>query len=65
MKAENLVKRGEIDQAIVIYQRLKPSFDRIFHRLGFLYAEKKVDLHSAINYYQQSLKIEEEAENLI
>ena len=60
IEAQNLIKHGQIDQAIAIYQRLKPDSGRILHLLGVLHAEKKGDQHTAIDYFQQALQIKEE-----
>jgi tetratricopeptide (TPR) repeat protein len=59
MLARDLVKRGEIDQAIEIYQRLEPN-PRILSAIGSVYAEKKNDYDSAINYYKEALKLQDE-----
>jgi len=59
IQAQNFVKRGEIDEAIAIYQRLKPDSVRVLNIIGRLYAEKKGDYHSAINYYKKALQIQE------
>ena len=65
IEAHNLVERGEIDQAIAIYQRLKPQSDRVLHHLGLLYARKKDDHHLAIIHFQQALQIQEKVWNRI
>lgn len=62
-EAQNLVKRGEFEQAISIYQNLKPETARTFHHLASLFNEKKGDYPAAIHYYQQALRIEEEVCN--
>ena len=60
IQAQNLIQHSEIDQAIAIYQNLKPYSALILHLLGVIYAEKKSDHHSAISYFQQALQIKEE-----
>jgi len=55
-----LVEHGQIDEAIVIYQRLKPVSARVLNIIGVLYCEKKADYDSAINYYKKALQIQEE-----
>jgi tetratricopeptide (TPR) repeat protein len=60
IKAQDLVKRGEIDEAISIYQHLEPISARILSIIGVLFSEKKGDYKSAINYYQRALKIQQE-----
>lgn len=60
IEAQNLIECGEIDQAIVIYQNIKPESARIFCRIGILFEEKKGDYSSAMHSFQQALRIEEE-----
>jgi tetratricopeptide (TPR) repeat protein len=60
IQAQDLVKRGQIDEAITIYQRLKPDSARVLNTIGMLYSEQKGDYDSAINYYEQALQIQEE-----
>ncbi len=59
IQAQDLVKHGEIDEAIAIYQRLKPDSARVLNIIGGLYLEKKGDYDSAINYYEKALQIQE------
>ena len=63
LEAQKLVERGEIDQAIALCQRLKSANGRMFHLAGVLYAEKKGDPHSAIDSFQEALRIQEEVFN--
>lgn len=63
-RAQHCVERGEIDQAITIYQRLKPD-SRILSLIGQLYVDKKRDYNSAIIYYKKALKIQEKVKNRI
>jgi tetratricopeptide (TPR) repeat protein len=58
VQAQRLIQRGEIDKAITIYQRLETD-PRILNIIGLLYAEKKGDYDTAINYYKRALKIQE------
>ncbi len=60
IKAQHLVKCGEIDEAIASYQRLKPVSVRVLNIIGVLYSDKKGDYNSAINYYERVLQIQEE-----
>jgi tetratricopeptide (TPR) repeat protein len=60
IKAQHLVKCGKIDEAIAIYQRLKPVSVRVLNIIGVLYSDKKGDYNSAINYYERVLQIQEE-----
>jgi tetratricopeptide (TPR) repeat protein len=60
LQAQDLVQRGEIDQAIIAtYQQLKPESARILRIIGALYDEKKGDYSIAINYYEKALQIQE------
>jgi tetratricopeptide (TPR) repeat protein len=59
MRAQELVERGQIDEAIAIYQRSAPESARTFYNIGILYADKKGDYDSAIKYYKKALKIQE------
>ncbi len=59
IQAQNFVKRGKIDETIAIYQRLKPDSAGILNIIDALYAEKKGDYDSAINYYEKALQIQE------
>jgi tetratricopeptide (TPR) repeat protein len=60
IQAQDLVKCGKIDEAIVIYQQLKPDSARIFNIIGMLYAERKGDFVRAIASYEKALQIQEE-----
>lgn len=60
---QNLIECGEIDQAIAIYENLKPYSARTLHLLGVLHAEKKGDPYSAISYFQEALQIKDEVMN--
>jgi len=60
IQAQDLVEHGKIDEAIAIYQQLKPDSARVFNIIGRLYAEKKGDFDHAINYYRKALQIQEE-----
>jgi tetratricopeptide (TPR) repeat protein len=58
VQAQGLLKRGEIDEAITIYQRLE-SDPRILSIIAQLYDEKKGDYNSSIKYYEKALKLQE------
>ncbi len=62
LQAQDLVERGEIDQAITIYQQLKPESAHIFYTIGVLYAEKKGDYDLAISCYEQALHMQGEVD---
>lgn len=53
--AQDLVSRGEIDQAIAIYQQLEPRSARVFCIIGMLYTDVKGSHELAISYYEQAL----------
>jgi tetratricopeptide (TPR) repeat protein len=57
--AQELVKRGEVDQALAIYQHLKYNSARVLNIIGSLYAEKKGDYDSAIKYHKKALHLQE------
>ncbi len=65
IQAQDFVKHGEIDQAIAIYQRVKPVSARVLNSIGILYCERKGDYDSAINYYKKALQIQEEVHKKI
>jgi len=62
-QAREFIKTGQIDQAIEIYQRVKPESARIFNTIGSLLGDKKGDYESAIVYYKKSLKIQEKVDH--
>lgn len=57
---EDFLKRNEIDQAIAYYLSIKPRTAQILQAIGQLYAEKKNDLESAINYYKEAIEMQEQ-----
>ena len=57
---DDFLKRNEIDQAIAYYQSIKPRTAQILQAIGQLYAEKKHDLESAINYHKEAIEMQEE-----
>ncbi len=65
IKAQDLIKRGEIDKVIAYYERLEPVSARVLSIIGVLYAEQKGDYNSAINCYERALKIQEEVNRYI
>ena len=58
--AQDLIERGEIDQAIDLYRQLQPESARMFRLIGILYAEKKGRYDLAISCYEQALRIHEQ-----
>ena len=59
MTAQEYIERGEIDQAIAIYQQLEPPSARVFLLIGMLYANNKENFELAISYYEQALHMQE------
>ena len=57
---DDFLKRNEIDQAIAYYQSIKPRTAQILQAIGELYAEKKHDLESAINYHKEAIEMQEQ-----
>ena len=58
--AEDLVERGEIDQAIAIYQQMEGKSAREFRAMGVLYANEKGNYEFAISCYEQALQLQEQ-----
>jgi tetratricopeptide (TPR) repeat protein len=58
--AQRLVQHGKVDEALALYQHLKRHSPRILNTMGQLYADKKGDYNSALKYYEQAMKIQEE-----
>ena len=63
LQAQDLVKLGQIDQAITVYEQLIPESARILRIIGTLYAQRKGDYDLAIVYYEQALQIQDEVNN--
>ena len=64
-QVEDLIKRGEIDRVIEIYQSLKPYSSRTLNMIGTLYGENKGDYELAVYYLQQALEIQEQVHRQI
>ena len=58
-KVDELLKNGEVDQAIDILRRVQPASPSVLVRLGHLYAEKKGEYDHAFTFYTQALKLQE------
>jgi hypothetical protein len=58
-KARKHVQKGEIDLAIVTYQRIKPPTARVLNAMGQLCAERKGDYDYALQCHKQALEIQE------
>ncbi|CAF2514937.1 unnamed protein product [Rotaria sp. Silwood2] len=61
LEAKKHLKRGDIDQAIAAYQRIRPMPVRILKLIGQLSADEKEDYDTAVECYRQALKMQEEA----
>lgn len=59
VQAQQLVNNGKIDQAIAIYDQIKPESSQIFMIIGALYSQNKGDYASAIVYYHKALNIQQ------
>ena len=57
---DDFLKRNEIDQALAYCQSIKPRTAQILLAMGQLYAEKKNDYESAINYYKEAIEMQEQ-----
>ena len=55
-----MLQKGEIDLALVAYQRIKPPTARVLNAMGQLCAEKKGDYDYALQCHTQALKMQEE-----
>ena len=64
LQAEKYLKSGDIDQAIAAYQHIQSKSARILKIIARLFADEKHDYETAIDYYQQALKIEKEVRSL-
>ena len=53
------LKRNEIEQALTFYQHMKPRTVQLLNTIGQIYAEKKGDYDSAINYYKEAIRMQE------
>ena len=58
-RAQELIERGQIDQALEIYLRWRPQSARVLNTIAVIYAEKKGDYESAIEYFKKALTLQE------
>lgn len=65
MKAQDLIKRGEIDQAIAIYQQIETKSARVFFSVGILYADERGSYELAISCFEQALRMQEQVCGLV
>jgi tetratricopeptide (TPR) repeat protein len=64
LQAKKYIERGDIDQAIMAYRRIRPMSVRILKLIGQLCIDEKQDYETAIECYQQALKMQEEVKFL-
>jgi tetratricopeptide (TPR) repeat protein len=53
---------GQTDKALEAYQRalkLKPDYEYVYYNIGLLYETQKGDLETAIKYYREALRLNE------
>lgn len=58
--AQEFLLCNDIDQALVHYKHVKPRTVQVLHTIGQIYAEKKGDYESAISYYKEAVRIQEQ-----
>jgi tetratricopeptide (TPR) repeat protein len=63
LQARKLWNSGDIDQAITIYDKVRPVSARILKLLGQLFADEKHDYFNAIKSYRQALQLEEQVKS--
>ena len=63
LRAQELIERGEIDQALEIYNQARPRSARIFNTIALIYAERKGDYEQAIEFYKRAMTLQEEVNN--
>lgn len=56
-RAQEFIESKQIDRALEIYQRLRPQTARIFNIIAVVYAERKGDYESAIEYFKRALTL--------
>ena len=61
-QAQDLVKEGHIEQAIIIYQEIKPESARVLHIIGTLYVGKIGDYDLAISCFERALQLKKEVD---
>lgn len=65
---KDLLNRGELDEALALYQRERMESAQACNVIGTFYAQKKGDFHSAIQYYNKALgileKVNDSKENI-
>jgi tetratricopeptide (TPR) repeat protein len=64
LQAKKFLERGDIDQAIMAYRRVRPVSVRILKIIGQLSADEKQDYDTAIECYRQALKMQEQVKSL-
>ncbi|CAF0910435.1 unnamed protein product [Rotaria sordida] len=59
IKAQKYAEQGDIDMALITYQRIQPVTVRILNAMGQLSADRKGDYDYALQCHQQALKLQE------
>ena len=54
---KDLINDGQIDQALIEYQKSKIESASVCNMIGTFYAQKKGDFNIAVQYYEQALEI--------
>ena len=57
-KAQTYVEKGDIDLALIVYQRIQPTTARILNAMGRLCTERKGDYDYALKCHKQALKLQ-------
>lgn len=58
-EAKDLISHGHVDQAIAVYQQMKPETAPVLYSLGTIFFEKKGDYPLARDYYEKALHMQE------
>ncbi|CAF0911025.1 unnamed protein product [Rotaria sp. Silwood1] len=59
IKAQKYAEQGDIDMALITYQRIQPATVRVLNAMGQLSANRKGDYEYALQCHQQALKLQE------
>ncbi|CAF2782598.1 unnamed protein product [Rotaria sp. Silwood2] len=59
IKAQKYAEQGDIDMALIVYQRIQPVTVRVLNAMGQLSANRKGDYDYALQCHQQALKLQE------
>ena len=59
IKAQKYAEQGDVNMALITYQRIQPVTVRILNAMGQLSADRKGDYDYALQCHQQALKLQE------